>query len=89
MREANVFTFFSGYLSLPVRSITFEAVDTETSFLISVADTGGAAGMRPLRVQILSFDIQIFRNVAALGVGAPLREILDPLLGMVIHPDHI
>ena len=40
----------------------------------------------PYRFRFFRFDIQIFRNVATSGVGAPLRgrrplpEILDPLL---------
>ena len=41
---------------------------------------GGAAGACPQGSRFFCFDIQIFRNVAASGVGAPLREILDPPL---------
>ena len=46
----------------------------------------GAASARPQGSRFFRFDKQIFRNVAALGVGAPLRgrrplrEILDPPL---------
>ena len=54
-----------------------------------MADPGGAAGARPPS-RFFRFDIQIFRNVAASGVGAPLRgraplrEILDPLLVLLL-----
>ena len=48
--------------------------------MYTLADPGGTA-------RFFHFDIQIFRNVATLGVGArpyevgaPLREILDPPL---------
>ena len=48
---------------------------------------GGAAGAPPpYRSRFFRFDIQIFRNVATSGVGAPPTrspppwEILDPLL---------
>ena len=60
---------------------------------LSVADPGGAAGEHPpYGSRFFRFDIQIFRNVAASGVGAPphmrsappLWEILDPLLVMVV-----
>ena len=37
----------------------------------ALADLGGVPGL-PLGVQILSFDIQNFQNVTALGVNAPL-----------------
>ena len=58
------------------------------SLVKAVADPGGAAGARPpYRSRFFCFDIQIFRNVAASGVGAPPprgrrppTEILDPLL---------
>ena len=45
----------------------------------------------PPGVQIHSFDIQIFRNVAASGAGPPPRwEILDtPLLPLFLHDQHI
>ena len=46
----------------------------------TVADPGGAAGARPQGSRFFHFDIRIFQNVVALGVGAPLREILDPSL---------
>ena len=54
---------------------------------ISVVDPGGSTGMRPPRGQILSFWHTNFSKRSCLGswrspyeVGAPLREILDPLL---------
>ena len=53
----------------------------------AVADPGDAAGVRPLRVQILSFWHTNLLKRSCLGswhppyeVGAPPREILDPLL---------
>ena len=59
-------------------------------YLGSGGSGGGAAGAcpppPPHGSRFFRFDIQIFRNVAASGVGAPhevgapLREILDPLL---------
>ena len=62
-------------------------VKTKESRPLAVADPGGVPPAHaPLRVQILLFDIQIFRNVATSGVGAPhevgapLWEILDPPL---------
>ena len=54
---------------------------------MAVADPGGVPPARaPQGSRFFHFDIQIFRNVAASGVGAPLRgwrplrEILDPPL---------
>ena len=47
---------------------------------IAVADQGGAAGTCPPQgSRFFRFDIQIFRNVAALGVGAPLRGWRSPM----------
>ena len=58
-----------------------------TSNTESLADLGGVPGTRA-RAQgsrFFRFDIQNFRNVTALGVGAlpPLREILDPPLRII------
>ena len=57
-------------------------------YINNIGGSGGRARCTPpLRVPILSFDIQNFRNVTASGVHtpsyevhAPLREILDPPL---------
>ena len=64
-------------------------------FTVTVADPGGAAGARPPPPQgfrFFRFDIQIFRNRATSGVGAPptrlappLQEILDPPLSKTCH----
>ena len=63
--------------------------------------SGGSGGRRrrapPYGSTFFRFDIQIFRNVAASGVGVPPtrsapppREILDPLLMMVdLNLDYI
>ena len=73
------------YLNISVEKLNIFGKNTSTA----VADPGGgAAGARPpYGSRFFRFDIQIFRNVAASGVGAPprgrrspLREILDPLL---------
>ena len=42
---------------------------------------GGAPGVRPLRARFFRFDIQILRNVAALGVHAPPYEVHAPPTG--------
>ena len=44
-----------------------------------MADPGGAAGARPHGSRFFRFDIQIFQNVAALGVGAPPMRSAPPL----------
>ena len=50
---------------------------------MSVADPrGGAAGARPPQgSRFFRFDIQILRNVAASGVGAPPYEVGAPPTG--------
>ena len=44
-----------------------------------MADPGGAAGARPYRSRFFHFDIQIFRNVATSGVGAPYEVGAPPM----------
>ena len=51
---------------------TFTIPDLYWSTTIPLADQGGAAGTRPPQEsRFFRFDIQILRNVAASGVGAP------------------
>ena len=47
-------------------------------YMVSGRSRGVPSACTPLRVQILSFDIQNFQNVAASGVGAPLRGWRPP-----------
>ena len=81
--------------SLVQWSTTLNSTITSIFPSLEVGSSGGSRGRRqrapPYRSKFFHFDIQIFQNIAASGVGTPLyevgapppppREILDPLLG--------
>ena len=69
-------TLMHTHIYTQIHTWTLTHIDTHTH--THIGGSRGCADTPPQGPRLFQFNVQNFRNVSASGVGAPLREILDP-----------